>query len=245
MTDGSFLQSFHTLRDGLVYIEPEQASRFAKEIAGDFNPIHDPGSRRFCVPGDLLFALVLARYGVSAGMHLRFVGMVGAGVALVFPDDPGTAFAVMDSQGKKYLEVEREGPVVTDGYTVEALTRSYVAFSGENFPHVLVPLMERHAVMVNPARPLVMYDRMSLSLREPVGSLTETVQPRLKAADMRVDGKRGEARLDYALCVDGEPFATGSKHLVLSGLRPYDAETVRKLVDEYAGWKARYAGAIA
>jgi hypothetical protein len=242
VTEHSFLQAFHDRHDGYVRISPAQASRFAKEVAGDFNPIHDPDSRRFCVPGDLLFALVLARYGVAASMQCRFVGMVGAGIDLVFPEDAGSVFAVMDSQGRRYLEVERSGPVVTDPYTIEALTRSYVAFSGENFPHVLVPLMEEHQVMVNPERPLVIYEKMSLTLREPVGVLTETVQPRLNRAEMKVDGKRGEVRLDYALCVDGEPFATGSKNLVLSGLRPFDGLTVQKLVADYAGWKSGYRG---
>ncbi|MFO8003125.1 DUF3581 domain-containing protein [Thioalkalivibrio sp.] len=243
MTENSFLQPFHELRDGHILITPEQASRFAKEVAGDFNPIHDPDSRRFCVPGDLLFALVLARYGLSAVMRCRFVGMVGEGVPLVFPEDPGARFTISDTQGRHYLEIEREGPVVTDPYTIEALTRSYVAFSGQNFPHVLVPLMEEHAVMVNPARPLVIYERMSLEVQTPVGSLTETVQPTLRGAEMKVDGKRGDVRLDYALCVEGEPFATGSKHLVLSGLRPYDAKVMNDLVEEYASWKGSYRAA--
>lgn len=240
MTEASFLDPYHALRDGYVFIHPEQASRFAKEIAGDFNPIHNPDSRRFCVPGDLLFALVLARYGVSAQMHCRFVGMVGAEVPLVFPEAPGASFAISDREGKRVLEVEREGPIVTDPYTIEALTRSYVAFSGENFPHVLVPLMEKHQVMVNPDRPLVIYERMSLTMAAPVATITETVQPRLNAAEMTVEGKRGEVRLDYSLCIEGEPFATGSKRLVLSGLRPYDPVVVEHLVATYADWKDRY-----
>lgn len=243
MTEDSFLRRYYNLSNGYVHISPEQASRFAKGIAGDFNPLHDPDSKRFCVPGDLLFALVLARYGVSARMRCRFVGMVGEGVPLVFPEEPGSRFAVCDRQGKPYLEVERQGAVVTDPYTIEALTRSYAAFSGDNFPHVLVPLMRQHQVMVNPERPLVIYERMSLELEIPVAGLTETVQPRLEGAEMQVLGKRGEVRLDYALCVEGEPFARGSKHLVLSGLRPFDAGVMRGLEEQYAVWKAVYQAA--
>jgi hypothetical protein len=240
VNENAFLRRYHDVRGDYVYITPEQASRFAKGIAGDFNPIHDPHSKRFCVPGDLLFALVLGRYGVSASMHCRFVGMVGDGVALVFPEDPGSHIVITDRQGKVYLEVDRTGPMVSDPYTVEALTRSYASFSGQNFPNVLGPLMERHQVMVNPARPLVIYERMSLELQPPVGALTETVLPRLQSAEMKVDGKRAEVRLDYALCVDGEPFAQGSKHLVLSGLRPFDPELMRAMEAQYAGWKEAY-----
>ena len=63
-----FLDRFHSVQDGHVVISALQASQFAKEIAGDFNPIHDPDARRFCVPGDLLFAIVLARFGLSENM---------------------------------------------------------------------------------------------------------------------------------------------------------------------------------
>ena len=38
-----------------VRVSRQQASDFAKNIADDFNPIHDVQTKRFCVPGDLLF----------------------------------------------------------------------------------------------------------------------------------------------------------------------------------------------
>jgi len=240
VTQTSFLQTFYQQRDGLIEISPEQGSRFAKEVAGDFNPIHEPTSRRFCVPGDLLFSLVVHRYGLSAQTHCRFVGMVGAQVPLVFPEEPGAEFQITDTEGKPYLEVAREGTRLTDPYTIDALVRSYVAFSGESFPYVMVPLMEAQGVMVNPARPLAIYERMSLQLHEPIAPLTETVRPRLEHADLRIDGKRGELRMDYALCVDGKPFASGSKHIVLGSLQPYDVEAVAALIATYDGWKQAY-----
>ncbi|MEX2365607.1 MAG: DUF3581 family protein, partial [Pseudohongiellaceae bacterium] len=73
-----FLDAFHTQHtDNTISISAEQGSAFAKEIAGDFNPIHNIGAKRFVVPGDLLFALVLNRYGLSKSMSVRFSGMVG------------------------------------------------------------------------------------------------------------------------------------------------------------------------
>lgn len=60
-----FSEQFYSVQDGRIVISaPPQASYFAKEIAGgDFNPIHDPDARRFCVPGDLLFTIVVSRFG--------------------------------------------------------------------------------------------------------------------------------------------------------------------------------------
>ena len=64
-----------------------QASRFAKHIADDFNPIHDIDAKRFCVPGDLLFALTLAHSGLAQTMDFSFADMVQDGVNLRFDED--------------------------------------------------------------------------------------------------------------------------------------------------------------
>ena len=55
-----FLKQFYETHDNSIRIPAHQASTFAKEIAHDFNPLHDADAKRFCVPGDLLFSLVLA-----------------------------------------------------------------------------------------------------------------------------------------------------------------------------------------
>ena len=68
-------------------INADQASEFAKTVSNDFNPIHDPGNRRFCVPGDLLFALAVERYGLAQSMEFHFSGLVSADTALIFPFD--------------------------------------------------------------------------------------------------------------------------------------------------------------
>ena len=66
-------KDFYAQRGEYVVISAEQASRFAKGVAGDYNPIHNPGARRFCVPGDLLFTLVLTkvRFVATNGISLH------------------------------------------------------------------------------------------------------------------------------------------------------------------------------
>ena len=158
-----FLDRFHSVQDGHVVISALQASQFAKEIAGDFNPIHDPDARRFCVPGDLLFAIVLARFGLSENMTFRFRSLLGKGVPLKFIETENT-IDVCDDAGKVYIEVARSGAKTQDAQLIEDITRAYVAASGKNFPHTLKPLMESNGVMFNPDRPMVMYESMSLAL---------------------------------------------------------------------------------
>ncbi|MGD8557321.1 MAG: DUF3581 family protein, partial [Chromatiales bacterium] len=96
--------------DGIQFSR-QQASDFAKQVADDFNPIHDPDSKRFCVPGDLLFAVVLSRYGLSEKMHFNFSGLVSDGVPLLFPESDANKIAISDRQGKEYLNFERSGAV--------------------------------------------------------------------------------------------------------------------------------------
>lgn len=225
-----FLDPYFSSRNGLVRITAEQASRFAKEVAGDFNPLHDPDAKRFCVPGDLLFALVLTRYGLSSRMEFAFRGMVGDDVPLVFPEVPGDAFDVTDEAGRVYLQVQRGGDTTRDPAVVEALVRRYVAFSGKNFPHFLLPLLEEKQVMFNPDRPLVIYDSMGFEL-----SRLDVRDPgmNLVGSSLDVAGKRGDARLRFRIEADGQPVGTGTKKLTVSGLRAYDEARIQAFVADF------------
>ena len=233
----SYLEPFFQENDDFITITPEQASTFAKEVARDFNPLHNPDAKRFLVPGDLLFALVLARNGLSQEMTFNYTGMVGNGVLLKFPKRPTETFDIVDNQGKQYLEVNRNGDNSTDMQLIEAFTRAYVAFSGHSFPHILVPLMKEHQVMINPDRPMVIYESMSFKLDR-----LDIQSPTLELIDssLEVQGKRGTVRLQFQVLENGEPVGNGYKTLVLSGLREYDEAKVQGLVDDYELIKADY-----
>ncbi|WP_355661613.1 DUF3581 domain-containing protein [Halomonas salifodinae] len=235
-----FLDDYHSARDGRICISADQASHFAKGVAGDYNPIHNPDARRFCVPGDLLFALVLMRFGLSQRMVFHFRSMVGAEVPLALHLDEDGLIRVTDEAGKLYLEVERSGEITHDEAVIEAFTRRYVAFSGKNFPHYLKPLMEAQGVMFNPQRPLVIYDSMGFELER-----LDVREPALELSDsaLEVSGKRGDVRLEFALSGAGAPLGKGSKKLVVSGLRDYDAEAMEAIVAEFYRLKGAYEGA--
>lgn len=207
----------------------EQASAFAKQIANDFNPIHDIDAKRFCVPGDLLFAIALSRIGLSQKMTVKFADMVADGIELNFPSS-GDDLAITDSNGKTYLTISRSGEKTTDDQLIADLTRNYVEFSGKTFPHILVPLWQAQNVMINPARPLVIYESMSIDLDR-----LDIISPTLELADsqLTVDGKRGNVRLAFNLIDAGEIVGRGEKHMVLSGLREYDQPTIDELVAFY------------
>jgi hypothetical protein len=233
-----FLDRFHSLEDGRVRITALQASQFAKEIAGDFNPIHDPDARRFCVPGDLLFAVVLSRFGLWKNMTFQFRALLDEGIRLEFrqPDD-GT-IEVCDQGGKVYLEVTHSGEHTLDAQVIENFTRCYVAASGKNFPHTLQPLMESNGVMFNPDRPMVMYESMSLALN----SLdAESPELDLHNASLEAAGKRGNVTLEYQLLSNGQSVGDVAKRLVLGGLRPYSAEAMAGVLEEFYRLKARGA----
>ncbi|MEX0729361.1 MAG: DUF3581 domain-containing protein [Aquisalimonadaceae bacterium] len=232
-----FLDQFHSSKDGHVRITAEQASRFAKEVAGDFNPIHDPGAKRFCVPGDLLFSLVLARYGLSSKMTFSFKGMVGDGVPLRFPESPESLIEITDDAGRTCLQVERHGVPLRNAALAENLARHYVAFSGQNFPHFLKPLMAEQQVMFNPDRPLVIYESMSFDLQH-----LNFSNPGLELADsqLKVNGKRGDAYLGFRISADGEVVGTGFKKLVISGLRAYDEDRLQEFIAYFTGRRAEY-----
>lgn len=225
-----FLDDFHRRTNGRLSISMDQASRFAKQMAGDYNPIHDPGARRFCVPGDLLFALVLADHGLSQRMTFHFRGMVGGDVPLTIHEHDGGTLSVIDDAGKEFLFVERGGDTTRDPAIIEAFTLRYIAFSGRNFPHYLKPLMEAQGVMFNPQRPLVIYDSMGFTLN--TLDIAAPVVEFLKSS-FDIVGKRGEAHLEFHMTSQGESVGHGSKKLVVSGLQSYDAAVMDNFVEEF------------
>lgn len=232
-----FLDEFHSVTDGRIGISADQASHFAKRVAGDYNPIHNPDARRFCVPGDLLFSLVLRRFGLSQRMNFRFLSMVGADVPLNLEEHADGWIRVTDERGKVYLEVERDGDKTRNEAVIEAFTRRYVAFSGKNFPHYLKPLMEAQGVMFNPQRPLVIYDSMGFSLTR-LDAVVPDVE--LAGTSFEITGKRGEALLEFDMTSGNDTIGHGSKKLVVSGLRDYDPSAMEAIVAEFYRLKHAY-----
>lgn len=223
---------------GQFSISAQQASGFAKQVAGDFNPIHHIDSKRFCVPGDLLFGIALSQYGLHKNMAFKFLDLVKADTPLRYP-------AAADADGEQKFEVvnDKDKPVLGIAFSagsthgprrIEQVLRKYVAFSGQNFPHILVPLMKQHNAMINPQRPLVIYESMSFQFDE---LEFEALELELQKTNMTVDGKRGNAELHFTFNSNGRVIGSGLKNLVLSGLREYDEAAIQWMCDQYLASK--------
>lgn len=230
------LQNYYHSENDTIRFSRQQASDFAKNIAGDFNPIHNIDAKRFCVPGDLLFAVALHRYGLSQKMRFTFSGMV-TDEAVIFPDGASDNIAINDTNGKQYLTIERNGEKSHDPTLLSELTRNYVAFSGQTFPHILVPLMKKNGVMINPERPLVIYESMEINI-DSLDAAAPTLE--LSRSHLEVEGKRGSATLEFKLISHGKTVGHGAKSMVLSGLREFDAAQISALVSEYETWKQNH-----
>ena len=231
----TFLSDFFLLDSAGNYeVSAEQGSRFAKEVAGDFNPIHNQDSKRFCVPGDLLFAIALSKYGLYQSMSFQFNDMVSGGSILEYSElDADGHGQVCYQNGKNVMSLTAEGMVNNNPRLIESLVKNYVAFSGQNFPHILMPLMESNNVMINPKRPLVIYESMSFSLDKLDANELKVM---LVDSSLEVKGKRGQVLLKFVFMDGQENIGSGEKSLVLSGLRPYEPEVMTALCEEYLSY---------
>jgi hypothetical protein len=232
------LANYFTVKGDKVAFSRHQASRFAKEIANDFNPLHNTDAKIFCVPGDLLFAVTLLRLGLSQKMCFHFAGMV-TDSELIFSQATGEKIDIIDDEGKKYLAIQRQGPISHDEQLINNLTQSYVSFSGRAFPHLLVPLMAEQKVMINPGRPLIMYESMEISLDH-----LDIQQPILEStgSSLEVQGKKAMAELRFHIMENGREVGHGAKHMALRGLRTYQEEDMQRVVNDYISYKEAYSG---
>ena len=228
------IAQYFSVSDSGLSFSQRQASDFAKGVAGDFNPIHDMENKRFCVPGDLLFGALLHRYGCSSETSVQFAGMLSEDNPLSLPEnlasDNGNTLHVQDSRGRDVLTFFSKGASVGDASFVSRLTEQYVRFSGQTFPDLLVPLMRDAGVMINPARPLVIYKDMSVRLS---ASSNEPLELSVTETDCHVTGKKGAVRLGFAITAGGKIIGEGEKNMVMSGLREFDAVAMQAVVDEY------------
>jgi len=231
------IDQFYSEPNGRVCFTREQGSNFAKQMANDFNPLHDADAKRFCIPGDLLFAVILAKYGISQHMEFIFSGMVTAGVELVLPA-PSGELHINDTNGREYLRVKRAGDLTHADSLIRNLTQSYVEFSGQTFPHILVPLLAEQQVMIHPERPMVIYESMTIDLDR-----LDITHPVLQADynQLEINGKRGSVELAFHLEEGGEIVGRGKKHMLLSGLREYDEDVVVSAIATYNRSKAVFA----
>lgn len=232
------IDQYYNEPNGCISFTREQGSKFAKNMAQDFNPLHDVDAKRFCIPGDLLFSVILARYGISRHMEFVFSGMVVDGVELLLPE-PTADLQLLDRDGREYLSVKRSGDESREESLIQNITQSYVEFSGQTFPHILVPLLAEQSVMINPDRPMVIYASMIIDLDR-----LDIEQPVLERDynTLEINGKRGSVELAFNLCEGGEVVGRGRKHMLLSGLREYDEQSSLDAVARYDERKRDLAG---
>ncbi len=232
-----FLENYCHISDEKITFTRQQASDFAKQIADDFNPLHNIDAKRFCVPGDLLFSLILERAGLHQEMSFTFSGMVTDATRLSIPTEIVTAASIVDDKGKECLNMSVAGNSTKNSAAIGSLTRAYVEFSGHTFPHILVELMKENKVMINPTRPMVMYESMSIQLEN---LDFKDISLSLSSTTLVQEGKRGNACLAFDLVSQGKIIGHGKKFMLLSGLREYCQDTIDNIVAEYRQTKAQY-----
>jgi len=227
--------------NGEISFTRQQASDFAKKVADDFNPLHNVDAKRFCVPGDLLFSIILTKSGLHKQMSFTFSGMVTDNVSLTFPAEITDKAAIVDNNNKEYLQIMVCGEHTNNSALIESLTRAYVEFSGHTFPHLLVKLMTENKVMINPARPMIMYQSMSIDMYR---FDIQDINLRLAQTSLSIDGKRGDAWLAFDLLSGDEVIGQGRKHMLLSGLREYCQETINAVIDQYNQSKTEFSSSV-
>lgn len=233
-----FIEQYCPINNDKISFTRQQGSDFAKQVADDFNPLHNVDNKRFCIPGDLLFAVIIAKSGLHQTMHFDFSGMVNDAVQLTFPNQINSHVDVVDDNNKTYLSVSADGDKTHCPELINALTKAYVDFSGHTFPDILVKLMAEKKVMINPTRPMVMYQDMEINLQR---LDIKTLSLKLAKTSLSIEGKRGDAWLEFDLVSDNEIVGHGKKHMLLSGLRDYCQDNINAMVEQYTKSKAAYS----
>ena len=221
-------------------ISAAQGSHFAKHYANDFNPLHDADNRRFVVPGDLLFGLILNQFGLYRSMAFNFSAAVAADSPLSVAQttaDGEQHIELIDSREKLAMSATTSGECSRESTMINQLVAAYVSFSGQNFPAILMPLLQQQQVMINPERPLVMYEGMNFELDHFDFSAP---QLEMQEATISVEGRRGQVIFNFAIVEQGDIVGRGKKYIALGGLRPYESAPMDAIVADYLERRRAY-----
>lgn len=235
-----FLNEFYSQKDSSFRFTQQQASRFAKTVANDYNKIHDVDNKRFCVPGDLLFAVSLAKFGLSETMKINFTGMVKNDVDLQFSPLLNNKTAIVNADEQAFMELELGGNTSYDEEIISKIIKEYVQFSGKNFPDIMVPLMRSENLMFNPARALIMYKCMQINLTRVD---VKSIALKFDEAIISVQGKRATVTFKFDFYEGDEKVGTGQKEMLLSGLIPYEESVMDGVIADYQAAKTKYLSA--
>ena len=88
--------------------------------------------------------------------------------------------------------------------------------------------------MINPQRPLVIYESMSFEFERMDFNELEII---LAETSLEVEGRRGNTKLNFTFMGDGEKIGSGSKTLVMGGLREYEQGAIDKMCADYEASK--------
>lgn len=235
-----FLNEFYSQKDSSFRFTQQQASRFAKTVANDYNKIHDVDNKRFCVPGDLLFAVSLVKFGLSETMKIDFTGMVKNDTDLVFSPLLDNKTEILNPEQKSFMELELGGQSSHDENIISKIIKEYVQFSGKNFPDIMVPLMRSKDLMFNPARALIMYKSMQISMTRVE---VNRIELKFDEAIIEVQGKRASVTFKFDFYEGDEKVGTGQKEMILSGLIPYEESVMAGVIADYQSAKTKYLAA--
>lgn len=232
-----FLNEFYCQQDNSFHFSQLQASRFAKEVARDFNKIHDIDDKRFCVPGDLLFAVTLKKHGLYPNMKLQFTGMVKNDIPLQFVSPAESEIEITNHKEQTLLKLQTEGDANHDQALLQKIIKDYVKFSGRNFPEFLVPIMERENFMFSPTRGLIMYKSMEINMTR---TDIKNIDLEYDCTQVEMNGKRATVIFKFNFFEGKELVGTGQKEMILSGLVPYEQAAVDKIVDMFYAARDAY-----
>ena len=232
-----FLDDFYCQQDNSFQFSQQQASRFAKEIAKDFNKIHDVDDKRFCVPGDLLFAVTLAKHGLYKNMQIQFTGMVKNDVALEFITPADNELEIVNQKQQALLKMQTVGEANREEALIQKIIKDYVSFSGRNFPEILVPIMERENFMFSPTRGLIMYKSMEINMQR---IDIDNVSLEYDCTEVEMNGKRATVFFKFKFFDGEELVGTGQKEMILSGVVPFEKAAVDNIVDMFKAAKKAY-----
>lgn len=212
---------------------PTACSAYARNVAKDFNPIHSHLAKKYCVPGDLIFALITEMHGAHNYMRVDFLNRVGAECKLFF-DTKRIALALLDVDKKLYAELATAGDKSVCPKRLKTVSNVVVSCTSGYFPYKLIDNLREENVMLSIRRSMVMLKSIEVELRN-IHSASSLVA-KYQSSGLELSGKRGEVKVYFQL-FDDDGISVGfvTKTVLIIGIEKFNDKASKQYLDDYEG----------
>lgn len=219
------------LDDSLFKFNAVACDAYARNVVKDFNPIHNHLAKNYCVPGDLIFALMVERGGVHGSMRMDFLNRVGKDSEYIFVSGKA-GMALLDRGNKVQAQLIGSGDASVCVKCISAVSDAVLSCTSSYFPYKMMRSLRAENLMLSGCRSLVILKSIEVNVSDLhfASDLTAV----FCSSSLRHSGRRGTIDAHFQLVGgNGQVLGQVIKTALIIGIERFNGKRSAQYLENY------------